>query len=82
MLASVLGAVLSVSGVLDAYVYENDTGSPVVVGSGNAAYTLAANSLYVAATGGSSRLVKTAASRCRQGPAGRRSAQPTSNPRP
>jgi hypothetical protein len=52
MVASVLGNVLSVSGVLDAYAMENPTNSPVVIGSGNAAYTLGANSLYVAATGG------------------------------
>lgn len=47
-LPSVLGAVLSVAGVLDAYVIDNSTGSPVSVGG----ITLGANSLYVAALGG------------------------------
>jgi len=51
-LPSILGAVLAVPGVLDAFVTENATGSPVTVGSGLAAFTLAANSVYVAATGG------------------------------
>ena len=52
MVASVLGNVLSVPNVIDGYAIENPTDAPVVSGSGNAAYTLAANSLYVAATGG------------------------------
>lgn len=47
-LPSILGAVLSVSGVLDAYVTENATNAPISVGG----TTLAANSLYVAAVGG------------------------------
>ncbi len=47
-LPSVLGAVLSVSGVLDAYVIDNPTGSPVSIGG----ITLGANALYVAAVGG------------------------------
>lgn len=47
-LPSILGAVLNVSGVLDAYVTENYTASPVVVGD----YTLLPNSVYVAAVGG------------------------------
>lgn len=46
---AVLGAVLNVPGVLDAYVIDNPTGSPATVGG----YTLAANSLYVAVVGGS-----------------------------
>ena len=52
MVASVLGNVLSVSGVLDAYAIENPLSSPATIGSGNAAYTLNPNSLYVAVTGG------------------------------
>lgn len=47
-LPAVLGSVLSVSGVLDAYVTENDSGSPVTIGG----VTLAANSLYVCVSGG------------------------------
>jgi hypothetical protein len=47
-LGSILGAVLSVPGVLDAYVTENPTGAPVTVGG----VTLAANSVYVAVVGG------------------------------
>lgn len=42
------GAVLAVPGVLDAYTTENDDGSPVTIRG----YTLAANSVYVAAVGG------------------------------
>jgi len=57
MVASVLGNVLSVSGVLDGYAIENPTNGTVTIGTGNAAYTLAANSLYVAATGGGSGAV-------------------------
>jgi hypothetical protein len=49
-LSSVYGAVLGVPGVLDAYVTENPTGSPVTVGG----VTLAANSLYVCVVGGTS----------------------------
>ena len=45
---SILGAVLSVPGVLDAYVIDNPTNAPVTKGG----YTLAANSIYVAASGG------------------------------
>lgn len=47
-LAAIRGAVRSVSGVLDAYTTENDSGGSVVVGG----VTLAAHSLYVAAVGG------------------------------
>lgn len=47
-LPSVLGAVLSVTGVLDAYVTENSTAAPVVIGG----VSVAARSLYVAAVGG------------------------------
>lgn len=42
------GAVLAVSGVLDAYTTENDENTPVTIRG----YTLAANSVYVAAVGG------------------------------
>jgi baseplate J-like protein len=51
-LPSIIGAVLGVAGVLDAFAMENASASPLVVGTGPAAYTLAANSVYVAATGG------------------------------
>ena len=47
-LPSVLGAVLNVAGVLDAYVTENSTGSPTTIGD----YTIPAHCLYVAAVGG------------------------------
>jgi len=52
-LPAIRGAVLKVSGVLDAYVTENDTASPVTVGG----VTLAANSLYVCVAGGASAAV-------------------------
>lgn len=48
LLNSVLGAVLDVPGVLDAYVTENDAASPQTIGG----VSLAANSLYVAVVGG------------------------------
>ena len=47
-LPSVLGSVLAVTGVIDAYVTENYTATTVVNGD----YTLAPNSLYVAVVGG------------------------------
>ena len=47
-LPAIRGAVAAVSGVLDYYVTENYTGSPVTVGG----VTLAANSLYVCVAGG------------------------------
>lgn len=47
-LSSVLGAVLKVPNVLDAYVTDNDTNSPATVGG----VVLAANSLYVSVVGG------------------------------
>ena len=52
-LASIRGAVLSVPGVLDAYVTENATGSAVTTGG----TVLVPNSLYVAVTGGSAAVV-------------------------
>lgn len=52
-LPSILGAVLAVPNVLDAFVTENATGSPVTVGG----FTLAAHSLYVAVVGGDPQAV-------------------------
>lgn len=54
--ASIRGAVLAVPNVLDAYVTENATNAPAVVGG----VTLIANSVYVAAVGGSQSAVATA----------------------
>jgi hypothetical protein len=45
---SILGAVLEVPGVLDAYVIDNPSNSPLTIGG----FTLIANSVYVAVTGG------------------------------
>jgi uncharacterized phage protein gp47/JayE len=45
---SILGAVLGVPGVLDAYVVSNDTGTTATIGG----LSIGANQLYVAATGG------------------------------
>lgn len=47
-LPAIRGEVLDVPGVLDAYVIENTSGSPVTING----FTLAAKSLYVAAVGG------------------------------
>lgn len=55
-LPAIRAAVLSVDGVIDAYATENATNSPVVIGD----YTLAANSVYVAAVGGTDEDVATA----------------------
>jgi hypothetical protein len=55
-LASILGAVLEVPGVLDAYATQNDTGGSVTVGG----QTLVAHSVYVAAVGGTDTDVGTA----------------------
>lgn len=55
-LPSVLGAVLGVAGVLDAYVTENPSASPTTIGG----VTLAANSIYVAVSGGTQLAVATA----------------------
>lgn len=52
-LPSILGAVLSVPNVVDAYVTENTTASPVTVGG----QTLVANSVYVCASGGTDAAV-------------------------
>ncbi len=48
--SSIQGAVLSVIGVTDCYVTENDTASPVTIGD----FTLLPNSVYVAVVGGNS----------------------------
>lgn len=50
-LPSVLGAVLDVTGVLDAYVTENVTGSPITIRGAS----IVAKSLYVAAVGGANQ---------------------------
>lgn len=55
-LPSVLGAVLSIAGVLDAYVTENTSNSPVTIGG----VSLVAHSLYVAVVGGDLDEVATA----------------------
>src|SRR5665213_221527 len=55
-LPSVLGTVLQVPGVIDAYVTENPTSSPITVGG----VTLNANCLYVAAVGGAASDIATA----------------------
>ena len=51
--AAIRGAVLAVSGVIDAYVIDNPTDGAVTIGG----VTLAANSIYVAAFGGGSAAV-------------------------
>jgi hypothetical protein len=48
ILPAMLGTVLDVAGVIDAYAVENDSGSPVTVGG----VSLVANSVYVAVAGG------------------------------
>lgn len=50
---AVLGAVLNVAGVLDAYVIDNPNNSPLTIGG----ITLNANALYVAVTGGSPQAI-------------------------
>jgi hypothetical protein len=52
-LPSIRGAVLTVANVIDAFVTENDTNAPIVVGGA----TLGPNSLYVAAVGGDSAAI-------------------------
>lgn len=49
-LPSIYGAVFNVPNVIDVYVYENDTSSPVTVGA--TSYSVAANSIYVGVVGG------------------------------
>lgn len=56
ILAAIEANVLQVAGVVDTYVTENPTGSPVATGG----VTIAANSLYVAASGGNSTDIATA----------------------
>jgi hypothetical protein len=53
---AILGAALSVPGVLSAYVYDNASGSPVTVQG----MTIAAHSVYVAAVGGDAEAIATA----------------------
>lgn len=53
MLSSILGSVLAVEDVLDAYATENPTGSPVTIGG----VSIAAHSLYVAVSGGTNQAV-------------------------
>lgn len=55
-LPSILGAVLEVPGVLDAYVTENDANAPVTIGG----VSVAAHSVYVAVVGGDALEVATA----------------------
>ncbi len=55
-LPSILGAVLGVPGVTQAFVYENTTSVPIVQGG----VTLAARSIYVAVAGGTPSAVATA----------------------
>jgi uncharacterized phage protein gp47/JayE len=52
-IGAILGAVLSVPGVTDAYVIDNPLGTTAIIGG----VTLAAHSLYVAAVGGTSAAV-------------------------
>lgn len=56
MLASILGSVLAVTGVTDAYANQNDTGSSIVV----TGVTLVANSIYICVYGGDSTAIATA----------------------
>jgi hypothetical protein len=56
ILSSILGAVLEVEGVTDAYVTENTFAVPLTING----YTLAANSIYVAVVGGTNLAVATA----------------------
>lgn len=53
---AIRGSVFSVSGIIDCYVQDNSTNSPVTVQG----QTIAANSLYVCAAGGSSSDIATA----------------------
>ena len=55
---SITGAVVKVANVLDCYVYENFTGSPVTVGA--TSYSVVAHSIYVAVLGGTDLDVATA----------------------
>ena len=56
MLSSILGSILGVAGVLDAYVTENDLGTSATIGG----VSVAANSVYIAAVGGADADVATA----------------------
>lgn len=52
---AIYGAVFAVSGVIDAYCYENATGGTITVGSTN--YPMARNSIYVGVSGGASTAI-------------------------
>jgi hypothetical protein len=56
MLSSILGAVLDVPGVLDAYAISNDTGGTATIGG----LSFGANQLYVAAIGGDPQTIANA----------------------
>jgi Baseplate J-like protein len=55
-LAAILGAVLNVPGVLDAYAYQNNTSASITFNG----QTLVANSIYIAAYGGNAQLIANA----------------------
>jgi hypothetical protein len=57
-LPSIYANVFAVSGVLDVYVAENTTSSPITLGTTN--YTLLPHSIYVAAVGGASAAIANA----------------------
>ena len=52
---SIYGAVFDVPGVIDVYYYENDTSSPITVGSTD--YSMVANSIYVGVVGGAAAAI-------------------------
>ena len=54
-LQSVYGAVFGVSGVIDAYCYENDSSAAITVGATN--YSMVPNSIYVGVAGGEAAAV-------------------------
>lgn len=56
VVGSIIGSVAQVSGVLDYYGIDNSTGAPLVIGT----QTIAANSIYIAAAGGTDLAVATA----------------------
>jgi uncharacterized phage protein gp47/JayE len=58
MQQSIYAAVTSLAGVVDCYVYENNTSAPISVGV--TSYSIAANSIYVAVVGGSSSQIANA----------------------
>lgn len=56
--AAIYGAVIDLSGVTDAFVYENTTNSPITVGSTQ--YTLKPHSVYVGVIGGNPQAIANA----------------------